>query len=148
MLENFQTLSLLILNVNKSSQSLLSFLQTRNDFLKVIPLKYNHQVIHLSPSFCGWYEPKFNRQQVAITDRLIISTNLPPLISPGAFPLASLSFKNPLIFGASIVVHQVKDLMLSSVRIQVPSFPSLSGLRTWCCRKFWQRLQLQLLIHP
>ena len=36
---------------------------------------------------------------------------------------------------------------VASMRMQVRSLASLSGLRTQCCRELWCRLQMQLRLH-
>ena len=42
------------------------------------------------------------------------------------------------------VVAQQKQIRLGTMRLQVRSLALLSGLRIWCCRKLWCRLQTQL----
>ena len=42
------------------------------------------------------------------------------------------------------VVAQQKQIQLETVRLQVPSLASLSGLRIQRCRELWCRLQTRL----
>ena len=39
---------------------------------------------------------------------------------------------------------QQKQIGLATMRSQVRSLASLSGLRIWCCHELWCRLQMRL----
>ena len=49
-----------------------------------------------------------------------------------------------LLEGVPIVAQQVKEPSVISVRMQVQSLASLSGLGIQCCHKLWHRLQMWL----
>ena len=55
--------------------------------------------------------------------------------------VANTAFK--AVVGVPVVV-QWKQIQLVSVRTQVWSLASLSGLRIWCCHEMWCRSQMQL----
>ena len=53
--------------------------------------------------------------------------------------------KESRIFNGGVpVVAQRKRIWLVSMRTQVPSLASLSGLRIWCCHELWCRSQTWL----
>ena len=45
------------------------------------------------------------------------------------------------------IVAQWKQILLGTMRLQVRSLASLSGLRIWCCRELWCRSQTWLRSH-
>ena len=61
-------------------------------------------------------------------------------------PTEARSLKEKISLGVPVVA-QWKQTQLVSMRMQVPSLVSLSGLRTQCCLELWCRSQMGLGSH-